>query len=505
MNNSLIITEKIKRDSEVQMLKLVSLSYLILPVILFISCWFKIIIAIPTAIIVLIVCISYWKCLIHLSHSLFFELSIQKHILLPVFTLSVCLFSGVGGFVFQGDFLKHYAMLHDLVYMDWPVVYNQDTSSTFLNYYFAYFLPPAFLAKITSPDYIDNYIIIWTSIGLYLAFRWFIYLAGNKIIWISLFFLLFLGGQDLLYAALKFCLQSIISDNNDIAWQIFQQEIFTVSVFHNTILRYPTNFFTISWAPQHLIGAWLVTACLIENYQSKSDQKFTLFLSSLLPLWSVFNAIGILPIITGCIIKNRKGLLSWQNIIGGGVIIILTGFFFISHNTVNEQGWIWKYIPINTLFLKWFLFLFFEFGYIAFVVRSFILKSSWKYLYLSCLLFLSILPAYVLGYMNDLLMRAAVPSLFVFNLLACFYYQKVQNRYKKLVLGIVLLGVILPQLITISSHLPSFTKFHLENGFSKSRIRIKDSKSLIDLTEREWFNMQYFGKKDSFYFKYLAR
>ncbi|MBV35464.1 MAG: hypothetical protein CMP47_08395 [Rickettsiales bacterium] len=395
-------------------------------------------------------------------------------------------------------------MLHDLVYMDWPVVYNQTSEITFLNYYFAYFLPPAFLAKITHPEFVDNYIIVWTAIGLYLSFRWFINFAGNKNIWLSLCFLLFLGGQDFLYAFIKLGIQNISSENTDLAWQIFKQEVSTVCVFHNTVLRYPTNFFAISWAPQHLIGAWLVTSIFIENYKMKADQKYTVFIASLLPLWSVFNAIGLIPILLVSLLRNRRGLFSWQNVIGG-LVLILIGFFYLSHHTVDEQGWLWKYISVKALPIKWMLFILFEVGYIAILIHKFTIKSEWKILYLCSLLFLIFLPIYVLGYMNDLLMRAAVPSIFVINLLAYLYYNRSQFKYKRVVLFLIFIGVVIPQTLTISSYLPEFIKYHVNHGFSASRVRVKNSKNLIELTEQDWFNVQYFGKSDSFYYKYLAR
>lgn len=134
---------------------------------------------------------------------------------------------------------------HDLVYLDWPVTYNTSEVQFHLNYYFAYFLPPAALAKILGFETVDNLMIIWSVLGLYLSFLWFIKLSNAKsIIW-AICFLLFLGGQDFLYAWLKLQANSLVGEEA-IAQQVFEQEISTVCVFHNTILRYPTNFFAIS-------------------------------------------------------------------------------------------------------------------------------------------------------------------------------------------------------------------------------------------------------------------
>jgi hypothetical protein len=483
--------------------------YLLLPNLLFLGAWFKPIIGLPVVLLAVLVWYSIVKNTERNAPKLdvppIVSPSLGQHIALAIIAMMICLFSGIGGFVFQGDFEKHYAMLHDLVYLDWPVIYQKSQGqevSFHLNYYFAYFLPPAALAKILGAKTVDNLIIIWSAIGLYLSFLWFIKLSKSQnIIW-ALCFLLFLGGQDFLYAWLKLQVHSFTGDTLN-ATQIFEQEIRTVCVFHNTILRYPTNFFAISWAPQHLIGGWLVSGLLLDNYQNKGTQRYMVFFVSLLPLWSVFNAIGMLPIIFAGIYQNSKKIFTWENSIG--LLFFLVIFiFFAAHEQVSDKGPIWEYIAPAQLAFKWPIFILFEFGYITLFIYYFDFFNKYRIIFYISVITLIILPVYVIGNMNDLLMRAAVPSLFALYLIAYNTFIKIKYTVKYAVIVLVFIGVLLPQIITISAHLPGIVSFHLAHGFTESRVRVSSSKSISDLTGENWFNSQYFGAYNSFYIQYLA-
>ena len=400
--------------------------YLLLPNLIFFVTWFRSYLAVLLVGLALLVLVSIskfkWDTNLQIP-------SIKQHSLIALAALFICLFSGIGGFHFQGDHIKHYTMLHDLVYKDWPVVYESVHNlegQQHLNYYFAYFLPPAALAKITHPNSVDNWIILWSFLGLYLAFLWFVLLSKTKHVFWPLCFLLFLGGQDYLYAFIKLNINGLFG-NEAIAQSIFEQEVSTVCVFHNTILRYPTNFFAISWAPQHIIGAWLATALLYYIYTKNKGQQYILFILCLVPLWSVFNVVGFLPIIAAMVYKQRNFItwLSWENGVG-----IFLGFFvlsfFLSHHSISDSGFIWQYIEWNKLFYKWPIFLFFEFIYIALAIYYLAYEKIDRVIFFSVLLFMSLIPIYVLGNMNDLLMRAVVPSLFLLSLLAYQAFQGVK-------------------------------------------------------------------------------
>ncbi len=478
--------------------------YLLLPNLLFFATWFRTYWAVLLFGLASLVWISIWK--FRLDTDLQIP-TVKQHLLIAFAALFICWFSGIGGFHFQGDHIKHYSMLYDLVYKDWPVVYDSVhglEGPQHLNYYFAYFLPPAALAKITHPNSVDNWIILWSFLGLYLAFLWFVVLGKTKHVFWPLCFLLFLGGQDYLYAFIKLNINGFLGDKA-IAQSIFEQEVSTVCVFHNTILRYPTNFFAISWAPQHIIGAWLATALLYYIYTKNKGQQYVLFILCLMPLWSVFNVAGFLPIIAAMFFKHRNftSWISWENGIG-----ILLGFFvlsfFLSHHSISDSGFIWQYIEWDKLFYKWPVFLLFEFLYIALAIYYFAYSKIDRFMFYSILLFMSLIPIFVLGNMNDLLMRAVVPSLFLLSLLAYQAFQGIKSHCKYFLMILVFAGVVLPQAISIAIHFPGFLKERWQNGFASDRVRIGDMGGLNKLAEEAWFNTQYFGDNRSFYFLHLS-
>ncbi|WP_020527966.1 hypothetical protein [Flexithrix dorotheae] len=488
-------------------LYLYSFLYLALPSLIFIFGWFRLAISLPALGIIGYSTFLFFKELTKFSNRDTFTLPPARSIKLLLISTGICLFSGIGGFTFQGDAEKHYSMLYDLVNQDWPVLYISDLileKKAFLNYYFGYFLPPAFLAKTFNIHWIDDLILVWSILGLYLSFCWVLKLANAKHIGWAVLMLLFLGGQDFIYATLKLGLNHIFTDKPGI-WEIYIAEVNTVCVFHNTILRYPTNFYAVSWAPQHLFGAWICTSLVTDQVIFRKNIRNIGFIAAFLPIWSVFNAIGLLPFLMVFIWKGFRKFLSFQNLAGGGILVFLVGTFFIAHYPVEDQGWIWEYIPFPQAMIKILLFLLFEFGYLALIMNGYAQKSPYKLIWQISLITLSVLPFYVLGYFNDLLMRAAVPSIFLINVVAvCFFYQW-KFKYKKLATGLVLFMVAFPQLIAIGKHLPGTIMFHAAHGFSESRKRVNEGKSLLQVTDAEWFNYQYFGKSDSFYMKFLAK
>ncbi|MBX2844120.1 MAG: hypothetical protein KTR26_20300 [Flammeovirgaceae bacterium] len=488
-------------------LYLYSFLYLAFPSFIFIFGWFRIEIWLPALSIIGYSSFHFFKDIKKLSYHDTFTISPINSIKLILISIGICLFSGIGGFTFQGDAEKHYSMLYDLVNRDWPVLYTSDSpieKEVFLNYYFGYFIPPAFLSKVLNIHWIDNLILLWSIFGLYLSFCWVLKLSNSKNIGWAVLILLFLGGQDFIYATLKLGINHVFFNKNGI-WEIYKAEVNTVCVFHNTILRYPTNFYAISWAPQHLFGAWICTSLVIDQVIFRKNIRNVGFIAAFLPIWSVFNAIGLLPFLAVFIWNAFRKFMSFQNLAGGGILVFLVGAFFIAHYPVEDQGWIWEYIPFPQAMVKIVLFLLFEFGYLALVVNRFVQKSPYQLIWQISLVTLSVLPLYVLGYFNDLLMRTAVPSIFIINLVAVCFFNQWGFKYKKLVTGIVLFMVAFPQLIAIGKHLPGTIMFHAEHGFSESRKRINDEKSLINVTDAEWFNYQYFGKADSFYMKFLAK
>jgi len=120
----------------------------------------------------------------------------KSHLLFyAILALLLTWYVGIGNFQPQVvDYEKHHAVLRDLLLKNWPVTYTNHpfiSEPVFLDYYLAWYLSPVFLAKLTSASFVELFVLIWSSIGLFLGFCWFVRIAKLKRFWWVLLLLFF--------------------------------------------------------------------------------------------------------------------------------------------------------------------------------------------------------------------------------------------------------------------------------------------------------------------------
>ena len=160
-------------------LEMLSVLFMVVPLFIFVSHWITTIYAAA-----LMVGLLY-LFLKHLSDPIQSKgIEIEWKYFLILFALAFVwvYFSGIGGFTYQnGDWKKHFALFHDLVNLDWPVVHQDPMSHTgqsFLVYYFGYYLVPALIGKFNQLGFYDRFSDalhgIWNSSRFLLAscFNW---------------------------------------------------------------------------------------------------------------------------------------------------------------------------------------------------------------------------------------------------------------------------------------------------------------------------------------------
>ena len=484
-------------NNQTYRLSVYSILYLLIPNVLFVAGWFRWEVSIP-ALLIMVLClyisINDFKEYIPTSIK---KVSVKSDIIISLIALGVCIISGIGGFTFQGDVDKHYGILKDLITESWPVVYPENQLSeglVHLNYYLAYYLPSAFLSKITSIYLADLYIFLWTFIGLYLTLRWVVAFSNKTTIVICILIFLFFGGQDFLYAAIKIPIKWVFTGDL-ISAHIFKMEIAQEAVVHNNILQFYSPIVSMTWCPQHVLGAWLATALIIYDYGERKRIKNVVFIFSLTFIWSVFNGFGLVVILFIFLIKKGvKPLLSFQNVAGSLVCLVLAGVYFKAHYSISESGWLWEFIPGKSWLPKIIIFLFIEFGVYALLAFKYAIKHRWKHLWWGALITLVLIPFYVIGYFNDFLMRTAVPSLFIISILVIQYFGEISFRWKYHFLVIFI----------ILANIPFVTLRYKVQGAEAYQENVANSISVVKIREDKWFNSQYFGKSNSLYWKYMA-
>lgn len=344
--------------------------------------------------------------------------------------------SGLGGIGYQNsDYIKHNAILFDLVSLKWPVSF--ENSHSWLVYYIGYYLPPAMAGKLfNSYDIAEKFTLIWVSIGIILSIIWWLHLVGQRLLLPVLIFIFFSGLDSLGYLLLlgKFGLGEHLEWWSRVALGAWDTRIWQLS--SNTTL-----FF---WAPQHAIPAWLATPIIIKALESQNNRSLDYVLvAAATLLWSPFVTIGLLPFVIYKFFRERHQL---RFILIFSPLLLLFEIpvivYFLSQNSNIPWFLVYNHYDINKIAYKHILFLTLE-------ILIFIpfLRIYWKnptfLISLGIPLFLSFIKG---GMNNDLLLRASIPALYCLALFFARSYN--HNRgfsfLKMCMIGVFLIGAVTP-------------------------------------------------------------
>jgi len=200
--------------------------------------------------------------------------------------LAVCVFvglNGVGGFGVQtSDWLKHNAILSDLVNQPWPVAYRTAAGEIALVYYVAYYLPAALVGKLYGWAAANVALFAWTVLGGVLAVLWLAVLSRAPV-WLCLLGFVFFSGLDVVgsfFVAPASERWSFWSHNRTLEWW-------------EGHWLFPSNWSLIAYVPQQALGAWLLTGLGIEGLQRRPVDYPYLMLVALALMWSPYAAIGL--------------------------------------------------------------------------------------------------------------------------------------------------------------------------------------------------------------------
>ena len=159
--------------------------------------------------------------------------------------------SGAGGVGYQNaDYRASNAILKDLTTQPWPLRLTLDSTVTPVIYYVGYYLPAAAAGKLAGWYVANAVLFLWTAVGVFLAFAWFLRLAGGRRAssWITALIFSFAGGLD----AVGFYLltpKPFDLDSHVDTWAGYFQ--------------YSSNTTLLYWVPQHAIAAWLITGLVL--------------------------------------------------------------------------------------------------------------------------------------------------------------------------------------------------------------------------------------------------
>ncbi|OFZ38304.1 MAG: hypothetical protein A2504_12515 [Bdellovibrionales bacterium RIFOXYD12_FULL_39_22] len=343
--------------------------------------------------------------------------------------------SGSGGiFPQSSDYVKHNAIIFDLSNFHWPSTYQDQAGNRYyLIYYLAYYLPPAFLAKLFGSEYLNFFMLGQTVIGVMLAICWFFKIIRSVNLW-AVFLFIFFGGLDIVgvFFTDKKLFLNLYSH---IEWWIGQQ--------------YSSQATQLWWVPQHAITSWLITGMLIFLYErSGKNGNFStpfVWVASLSALWSPFVMLGLIPYCVLILFRHgvnwqaRKILLSFENLLGAGLIFFVVGVFYQARLLQDVSGFIWQSANLKSELLNYLFFVLIEFLLFALLLFT---KTEERRLLTVATATLLLLPFFHFGAANDFGMRASMPSLFVLVYLVARFFVNPKNDLKWAKITLVALLII---------------------------------------------------------------
>ncbi len=528
-----------------QFLAAVTTLYLILPVIGFVYGWLRFPLSAIT-ILLLVVFLIFVIRDIYIAVRTFrltggnvfgLESSNQSYLWI-VSALAIILvwlmFSGVGGAGFQNsDYDASNALLKDLIAKSWPLTTLVDGASQKIVYYVGYYLPSAVVGKLFGWVAANVFSFLWTLIGVLLAFAWFIKTSAIrlekkavKLVGLALIFC-FAGGLDIIGAFL------------------YKGDAFTLTQhfeFWPEIFQYSSQTTLMYWVPQHTIAAWLLTGMLVNYLCEPRNLKYLGMAVAAGVLWTPFGVIGLslflllIPVVyfsfnnSGYLFNRKSMLFNVMALLIGGINLL----YLASNQYSFDHGFIWHLVEdkaylFKTIAVFWVL----EFILLAFVVMIYFWlaasadhvrdKKNTKFslsekmellkqrlnispiqfiVFLVSLLTLTLLPLYKMGVLNDLVMRASIPSLFV---LWAFAGKAVMGtdieftprlRIIKILIGMILIIGFFPSIVEISRSIQNYRfaapEFETVSESSKANRR---EKVIQRVGTDEAFFFQYFGKQ----------
>jgi len=430
--------------------------------------------------------------------------------------LFVLLVSGIGGFGPQTwDWAKHNALFKTLIENAWPVTYTTESGPVALVYNVAWYLPGAAIGKFLGWHAANLALFAWTVFGAALAYLWVVLLSRGRVLAVAVILTLF-SGMD--------ALASFWHHSHE--WQkivaTFDLEFAWGSQWH-----YPNTVSLFAHVPQHSAAAWLLTALVLDALEVQDDRFPYVLVAALGGLWSPFVVIGVFPFALYAAWRSgvftRTGIaLQWSlPNIGGALLVGILCLYYYSRYVpytlpadyyppaANMQLGAFYLTPLEqplSVFLR---------GYFEFVAVEFLLlfallfhllpRGRERDLVLVAGSWLLVLPVFHYGAFNDLVMRASIPALFVFQICLIVAARKFHFRSATtwLLALVFTVGALFP-LNMLRLH----SGYIAQRGFWHELVPVQAVPGFLDelrASSRVWnFTDQYLGSPRSFFFTRVA-
>ena len=443
-----------------------------------------------------------------------------------LFAVFLAYFSGVGEFIYSlQDHAIRRATLSDLISYKWPVIYDYSTQTnpeviqiigktsgkTALMYYFTYWMPAALAGKIFGRTAADIFLMLWTAMGIFLTLLGMVKINGRACVTQPIFFMFF-GGLDviptLVYSATGYPLWTSIE-----GWV--------------PNMAYYCNLSEIANVYHQCIPCFLITVLVMLSVNTRT---FGLT-GGLLFAYSPFGVFGLFPVIGTAVFRKEmrqdvkgtlKDLFTVVNIVSPVMLLLVFGSFYTGNSqAIGKSGFTWEFYDSVGLFIICYLcFILIE----VFPVSAILFNHFKKNVFYKCAaICLTLIPLYMMTWVNDFAMRASMPSRFIMciflaGLFKDLYDEDAERLIRKAKMGkkkfIGLIFIILTMILMI---FPGFVNAYLIAGSELTgepdRKEMVGSFGNINQAYDETIEYAYVVNNqfytddylDSFFFRYLAK
>ncbi|MGR3811957.1 hypothetical protein [Jiulongibacter sp. NS-SX5] len=483
---------------KIKHLKLATLGYLALPVILFFLTWVKVFIGVSMIALFAVVFYRY-AAQLPKEETESFEIT---HLLLVLFVGLVWLsYSGVGGFgVKVHDHYKLYALAKDIAENAKPVLYEFNGQKYYLSAYLGYFITAPVLMGWAGYNAVQIFVFAYGFIGISLVLIWHLVLTNQKTVWTALIFI-FIGGFDI---------AGYLFQNGFNFADSIPQFYWWNSLQSSDYLLYHGNSNLLFWSAPHTFPGWLASGIFFYDLIKKEDLKWSPVYLFTLVFWSPFILVGLLPYFVLKLLSDRfQGYFKWENILLVIPMALLAWFVTSVGVSDLDQGHFFRNVAsgmqgVEHMF-NYLWFIFFEvmiWGVIIYVYtrQSDFFQKNKKWFFLMLIL-LAFIPLYKLGKYNDWVQRVSMPSLFLLWVFVIRMLNVAKLKYAKILVG---------GLIFISS-LDSITYWITGISETKGLFGFDPLKKEEVLpmpqaaVENGWPIEQFLAPEDASFFKYIAK
>ncbi|MCC0655731.1 hypothetical protein IC175_04090 [Clostridioides sp. ES-S-0123-01] len=414
-------------------LVIIAYLYLIIPILIFFMTWLKLYIGITMSTLLVI---AFYK-LIKKDYSnddRFIEINKKTFFYITIVLLIFVYLTGQGGFFFQySDNSTRNAMLRDLIYFKWPIIYPETGNG--LVYYFMHWIIPAFIAKLfinTSYAFLIGRIalFIWTFIGVFiviLLINQYLKVSRTKLIWIVVIVFIGWGGINIIGGIVSNTFSLIDFDLNTYGW-------WTNFTINNQPFgyMYRSNMDQLCSTYNQTIAPWIAIVILLLNKQK--IRNFAFLGLCILPyaplpflgLFIIMFSLGMRYVyIEGICRKNYtkvlKEVFSCQNILAVFTIFVVFLLFFscnVAYSGGVEGASTGLYVPLKEYgairLIVLFSFYVLSFGlYMYFILED--NKNNFMYIIIG--ISLVIIPFFRIGKLADFCWNVSVPAYFCLMIL----------------------------------------------------------------------------------------